>query len=309
MSVTTAIENISNHLKNAYNELQGLGADLTNVNKNIENISMILDNIYDSMPQVSGEGTSLTLDNTRVGKIKSTLKGNTSQSGTPTPDYPQEIQVVTGDNTIIVSNSDNTQSQNYHVSLGNIELCKIGNYQDRIYKDNGKWYIEKQIGKVVLNGSESWGSASSIASGTSRFWYQNNNVFNSKIEGDLSKYVVSYSFKGISWQGMYYDNTITKNAISNYTASNMTGGRIQIRIDNTIANDVSTFKTWLSTHNTTVYYVLATPTNTEITDQTLIVQLDNFEKAKSYNNQTNISQENNDLPFIINATALMGNSD
>ena len=108
---------------------------------------------------------------------------------------------------------------------------------------------------------------------------------------------------------MYYDNTITKNAISNYTASNMTGGRIQIRIDNTIANDVSTFKTWLSTHNTTVYYVLATLTNTEITDQTLIAQLDNFKKAKSYNNQTNISQENNDLPFIINATALMGNSD
>lgn len=82
MSVTTSIENISNHLKNAYDELQGLGADLTNVNKNIENISMVLDNIYDSMPRVSEEGISLTLDNTKVGKIKSTLKGNISQYST-----------------------------------------------------------------------------------------------------------------------------------------------------------------------------------------------------------------------------------
>ena len=37
-----------------------------------------------------------------------------------------------------------------------IELCKIGDYQDSIVKDNGKWYLNKQIGKVVLNGSESW---------------------------------------------------------------------------------------------------------------------------------------------------------
>ena len=33
------------------------------------------------------------------------------------------------------------------------------------------------------------------------------------------------------------------------------------------ATDITTFKTWLSTHNTVVYYVLATPTNTEITQE------------------------------------------
>ena len=80
MSITSRISSMEEHVTNAYDELQGLGADLTNVNKNIENISMVLDDIYDSMPQVSGEGTSLTLDDTRVGKIKSTLKGNTEQT-------------------------------------------------------------------------------------------------------------------------------------------------------------------------------------------------------------------------------------
>ena len=78
MSISSRISSMEEHVTNAYN----VGADLTNVNKNIENISMVLDDIYDSMPQVSGEGTSLTLDDTRVGKIKSTLKGNTSQETT-----------------------------------------------------------------------------------------------------------------------------------------------------------------------------------------------------------------------------------
>ena len=51
-------------------------------------------------------------------------------------------------------------------------------------------------------------------------------------------------------------------------------------------------------------YVLATSTNTEITYQPLIDQLNNLEKAMSYNGQTNISQVNNDLPFVISASAL-----
>ena len=113
MSIATRIESISNHLENAYDELQGLGADLSNVNKNIENISMVLDDIYDSMPQVNGEGTSLTLDNTRVGKIKSTLKGNTSQDETPTPSSPIPVNVVSGDNEINVCEKNLFDKDNY----------------------------------------------------------------------------------------------------------------------------------------------------------------------------------------------------
>lgn len=49
----------------------------------------------------------------------------------------------------------------------------------------------------------------------------------------------------------------------------------------------------------TIYYILATPTNIEITETTLINQLEALRQARSYNEQTNISQTNNDLPFII----------
>ena len=65
------------------------------------------------------------------------------------------------------------------------------------------------------------------------------------------------------------------------------------------------------TTGATVYYINPNnnPEGIEITDTTLITQLNTLEQAMSYNNQTNISQENDNLPFIINATALMKNSD
>ena len=38
------------------------------------------------------------------------------------------------------------QSQSYPISLGSIELCKIGDYQDYIYKSGDDWYLHKEIG-------------------------------------------------------------------------------------------------------------------------------------------------------------------
>ena len=78
---------------------------------------------------------------------------------------------------------------------------------------------------------------------------------------------------------------------------------IQILASRLNGNTADDLKTWLNTHNTEVYYVLATPTNTEITDSNLISQLDAIEYAMSYKDQTNISQENNDMPFVITASA------
>lgn len=56
-----------------------------------------------------------------------------------------------------------------------------------------------------------------------------------------------------------------------------------------------------------IYTRLQNPVDIEITNQTLINQLNAIKNAMSYNNQTNISQKNNTLPFIINASALKKN--
>ena len=47
-------------------------------------------------------------------------------------------------------------NQYYPYGVTPIELCKIGDYQDYIYKDSDKWYKHGVIGKVVLDGSETW---------------------------------------------------------------------------------------------------------------------------------------------------------
>lgn len=192
------------------------------------------------------------------------------------------------------------QGKELPLDLGNIELCKIGDYQDRIYKDNGKWYLNKQIGKVVLDGSENWSSASSVVSGTSRFFYDNNKILNPS----YTNTPLSNMFKSLTWEEIYAQNTTRYGVAVWDDASHQ--GRLIIRIDNTLASSVTNFKTWLRTNQPIVYYVLSTPTTTEITDTTLITQLDAIYNAPLYE-QTNITQTNNDLPMVLDITACKDN--
>ena len=183
------------------------------------------------------------------------------------------------------------------ISLGNIEYCKIGNYSDRIFKnvsgdtdysserDEGAWYIKKNIEKVVLD--------------------ENSNIVQYDTNG-------RYYINGIIGQKGSSGNP---NAMSNYFNGKFAveNGVIFVSgVDGSITmintaylNDLAGFKTWLGTTNPIIYYVLATPTYTKITG-TLASQLENvYQKMLSYKGQTNILQVNNDLGFNINASALL----
>ena len=168
---------------------------------------------------------------------------------------------------IICKISDTTytphKEQTLPLTLGNIELCKIGNYQDYFYKESNKWYLHKEIGKEVLDGSENWGKGSN----THQFYITkpNNMIMQSQLICDYFTNQETSSQNGI-WVG---------NSLLNIN-----------HLDYSVLAD---FKTWLSTHNTIVYYVLATATDTEITDTTLINQLEAILQAISYEEQTNIS--------------------
>lgn len=178
-----------------------------------------------------------------------------------------------------------------------IEYCKIGSYSDRIFKnvegdvdyddtnlEVGLWYIKKNIGKVVLDGSENW-QLSTTKDITQVFVYYQ--AMNSRL--------LSYD--------QFYSNYFINQAGDTEKLS-FAGVDLYIAINKTTASNVADFKTWLSTHNTDLYYVLSTPTYTQITG-TLETQLNNLTvNATSYTGQTNISQINNDLPFTISATTL-----
>lgn len=69
----------------------------------------------------------------------------------PNPNYPQIINVVTGTQTITLS--DGTVNQDYTVDLGSIELCKIGDYQDYIFKSSGKNLFNGILESGLINGN------------------------------------------------------------------------------------------------------------------------------------------------------------
>lgn len=164
------------------------------------------------------------------------------------------------------------QGQSHTIDLGSIELAKIGNYQDRIYKNDGKWYIEKQVGKVTLNGSEDdW----SFQSSNAPFRYRLTGAY--ATYDDASTYISDY-FQSVSWNATWtdYEYLVSLNSRNSILAFRYTG-----------ISTLDAFKTWLSTHPTTVYYALATPTTTEITNTTLLSQL-NF-IANLYGGTNNIT--------------------
>ena len=100
---------------------------------------------------VNFTGTSLNISNTLKARIKNiTLKGATSQDGTPTPDYPQPIKVVTGDNSIVIPrNNLFNPLQTYPTgSLSqncNIELTNLAQGQTYYFYANEKAYLYVKI--------------------------------------------------------------------------------------------------------------------------------------------------------------------
>lgn len=157
-----------------------------------------------------------------------------------------------------------------------IELCKIGDYQDYFYKDNGKWYLHKEIGKIYFE------NYTCSKSGMFATYFDIPNIkyvsANTEIGSALAeKYKVR--------QGSGLSN------YPNYLAVDVNRVNVYVGVD--VDNASGLF-----------YYALNTSTNTEITDTTLISQLEAIYNAMSYKEQTNISQENSNLPFILNVSAL-----
>ena len=95
-------------------------------------------------------------------------------------------------------------------------------------------------------------------------------------------FYIGYSSLGIGdgvLDGGVKSDYFTMDAYTHMNANPTIDGLIatsgtHIVLRNLSCTDAATYKTWLSAHNTTVYYALATPTDTEITDSDLIDQLD-----------------------------------
>ena len=182
--------------------------------------------------------------------------------------------------------------QTYPINLGSLELCKIGDYQDYIYGTPNNWKKYKAIGKKAFIGEEEI----SYNSGNQVFYSA---VSDASTSIEFTPYCNYFTGQSrISAFSDLQNNKISFRASTTY-----------VFFKNTSITSANDFKTWLSTHNTIVYYILDTPAEEAITEPTLVTQLnDLYNNAVSYLDQTNILTTGN-LPIIITATALKNGSD
>ena len=188
--------------------------------------------------------------------------------------------------TTIPSEYEPYKSQSIPINLGDLELCKIGTAQDYIHKINGGWVIHREIFKYQYTGDETINSIS-------------NHRFQTRIpqtagDGYYTTIHFCNCLKPIR-QEISSTTTDTNVIVVNGTWS-------YIILDTTTT--LETYKQFLQSNDVIVYYKLATPIEEAIEDSELINQLNNLQRATSYDGTTNISQTNNDLPFILDVEAM-----
>lgn len=184
--------------------------------------------------------------------------------------------------------------QSSSIDLGSTELCKIGTYQDYIYKSGDDWYVHKEIKKVLLDGStETWYGA----------------TFYNKVRAQLNVpdiLIISSNSDFVGVSDHFYKD------IHVFGADINDGMFCQFHDTNQIywcapssCTTLPEFRTWLSNNNTLFYYVLATPTDTKITDSTLVGQLNALAGASSYLGATTFTTAatGTNLPVILDIDA------
>lgn len=264
--------------------------------------------INNNMPD--GSAVDVTNIQIEAGSTATAFEPYVGGTPSPNPDYPQDVQTVTGEQTVTVS--DGVESQSYPISLGSIELCKIGDYRDYIYKSGDDWYVHKATGKMALDGTESWSNSGNWwGSGRANYGmycyftdlaligaettYNHALFCNDFSEAETGLSLRSGATEGIKQNGgtgqQYIALAIAQTRLTDVTSQ---------------ALALSSLKNWLSTNKPIVYHTLVTPTDTKITDATLVGQLEALWSAMSYNGQTNFvitASDSGALPAILEVKA------
>lgn len=184
-----------------------------------------------------------------------------TENPAPNPSYPQDINVVTGTQTISINGT------NYPISLGSLELCKLGTYQDYIWKDGEDWKVHKNTNRFTFEEPKTSG----LSKQTLGFVY---NVDNNPLAGKYIPLVGKCSHFGVEPTGTTWTklNKVGMNAV----------GALWFMTTDSSQGDTRTsaeFAQWLVDAGVSFVYALETPTDTTITDQTLIAQLEAIRTA------------------------------
>jgi len=195
------------------------------------------------------------------------------------------VQNASVSNIQVEKNSQATEFEPYYYKIYtyslNQPLRSIGDVKDLLYIKNGMLYVDRKIGSKILNGSESWGTI-----GDNRYYtpFQDKRGLTSAVPCLLkSDYFMPTNNAGdavnIGYMTEGYYTTPVINVFFNYNGVN---------------NDLAGFKTWLSTHNTEVQYLLAS-SNTEELGQ---VDIPNTYKPITHIDTIDINEPNMNVIYV-----------
>lgn len=291
-TASNVIEEITPDLEEALNAKANINDIPTKISDLQNDSDFLSENNLQMVKSLDIQNGSQITDATGYSRINK-IYGDLEQDGIPTPTTPIETETVIGDIELIIKDSNNNQRINT-ISLGDIELCKMGTNQDYIYKKENGWYLHKEIGKRVLNGTENW-------------YIWNGNLYTQSIidYGRVNNIPICSHYKGVSMSA----GTITPTTLNDKTVrfSNNTNLMNSFYVMDANFSSVNDFKTWLSTNNITVYYLLATPLDIKITDETLINNLN--EIINLYSGTTNFEITSEELAPKLNITYAITNRD
>ena len=178
MAISDRISSMEEHIKESYQELKGIGLDITGFNKNLENIPRLIDNYWETLPKVNGSGTDITLDNTKEGKMKIQLKGDTYQYSTTGKQlFNKDAEVLlTGHCTYTYSNGiytiTNTDTSNFSIDLA----------------------LDLPAGSYILNSETSLSSATQIRDDLSSLYNFGNNYSNQSFTTSSTATRIRFNF-------------------------------------------------------------------------------------------------------------------
>ena len=177
------------------------------------------------------------------------------------------------------------KSNTYLYTL-NQPLRSIGDTKDLLYIKNGMLYVERKIGSVVLNGSETWNSQTGTHTKVFNLYTSMSgwNAVQSKTEVKCE--IATYSVNA----GANNDTT------TNICAPNSTGTNFLLDLSQEDFTSTNAFETWLSTHNTEVQYILAS-SNTEGVGK---IEVPSTYKTITHINTTDELQPNMNITYVMN---------
>lgn len=187
-----------------------------------------------------------------------------------------------------------------YVGYSPVELCKIGNYRDKIYNndpnedwydpdlEDNAWYVHKAIGMITADGS--YGGYN----GT-RNWFYVNPTSYGKPSAIKTVVPVSNYFTGYEYTPFRANSTVDGCSVDSSDSSP------SLLIRNNTFSTATAYTTWLANTQPKLYYALAAPTDTKITDATLVGQLEALGAMKLFIGENNVlvSATNPNLPATL----------